>query len=309
MSYKNKRILVTGATGFIGNHLVKFLLAHGADVHALVRSENSKIRFVTQHVCDLKNDEQVKKSVAISRPQIVFHLAAYKQRDSKMTSIKEAIDTNVIGSLNLFEALSNMDHHLEKVVVVGTAEEYGNNKTPYIEGLREAPITAYSYSKLCVTNLCEMLYKSYNFPVVLVRPSVAYGPGQESDMFLPALIQSVIMNKPFKMTTGEQKRDFIYIEDLVRALIAVGNSSDCIGEMINIGSGIGYKIRDIALKVERLLHKQGIIQLGALEYRNNEIMDYAVDINKSHMLLNWQPEYSIEEGLKKTIEYYLGEAY
>jgi UDP-glucose 4-epimerase len=167
--------------------------------------------------------------------------------------------------------------------------------------MREAPVSAYSFSKQCATHLSQMMHASFGLPVVVVRPSLAYGPGQHSDMFLPALIDSLLRGAPFAMTRGEQTRDYVYVGDLVEALLRAGVGPGIDGEIINIGSGQATRIADLVQRVEALLDAPGLVQLGVLDYRTGEAMAYSFDVGKAHSALGWLPQTSIDDGLRSTI--------
>lgn len=299
----DQRVLVTGASGFIGYHLIAALLELKAEVSVLDRFAPDPKLNVDVHLGDMRDKAFVAGCVEKIDPDIVFHLAAYKERSASFASFYEAIDVNVIGSLNLFEAVAGLSN-LRSIVVMGTAEEYGYAEPPFVEGDRELPVSAYSFSKLCVTHLCEVVKNIYNMPCVVVRPTIAYGPGQGTDMFLPALIRSVINSVPFAMTPAKQTRDFIYVTDLVEALLLAALNGNAVGQTINIGSGQPISIANVALQVERMLGKSDLIQIGAKDYRCGEIMSYCVDCSKAGKLLDWTAKVNFDEGLARTIDYY-----
>ncbi|MEI6093222.1 MAG: NAD(P)-dependent oxidoreductase [bacterium] len=293
---KDKKILVIGANGFIGGHLCHRLFSLSYNVKTLDLCSSN-------YIGDISDKKFVLDSLQDFNPEYIFHLAAFKERTATMDSFYDAIKVNLIGTLNILSSAKNLSG-LKKIVVMGTAEEYGFNSTPFSEMLRENPVTAYSFSKVCSSHLCSLINSIYDLPVLVLRPSIAYGPGQNIDMFIPSLIKNILLDKTFDMTSGEQTRDFIYVDDLVTAMLkAVANNMLNSG-IINIGSGEPVKIRDLALKIENMLNKSSLIMLGARDYRKLEIMEYFLDNSKAKKVLNWQPLVSLEEGLKKTIEYY-----
>jgi len=213
------------------------------------------------------------------------------------------VSVNLIGTLNLFESLKNISS-CRSIIVAGTSEEYGNNQVPFKEYYKEDPISPYSFSKVSVSYLCKMLFNIYKLPIIVLRPTLAYGHGQKETMFIPTLIKTLLRNENFIMTPGEQTRDFVFIDDLVNAYVQAGVSEGHFGEIFNIGSGKAYKIKDIAYKIASFLNKQNLLKIGAKDYRKSEIMSYFVDISKAKNCLNWTPKIEIDEGLKKTIEWY-----
>ena len=303
--FENKRILITGASGFIGRYLVKELSRRGAFISMFDR-ESIQFSFGNEKfVGDLRETKAIDACVQQSNPDIIFHLAASKERSSAVEDFYRAIEINLVGSLNLFSAAAKLKT-LNSIVVMGTAEEYGHTHCPFVENAREVPVSVYSFSKLCVTKLCEVLYCTHKLPFVIVRPSLVYGPGQDTDMFLPALIDSLVKDKPFPMTLGAQTRDFIYISDIINALILAVQSKESKGQVINIGSGLLVTIADIALMVGKMLNKVELIQFGKRDYRFGEIKNYFVDNSKAKKLLDWKPMVDLEDGLRRTIDFFKG---
>jgi nucleoside-diphosphate-sugar epimerase len=301
--FLKKRVLITGASGFIGRHLIQQLHEYGAQISTISRNRSDFPQKIEQYAINITNTRAIHDCIQNSQPDYIFHLAAYKKRDAGIQAFYSSVETNLIGSLNVFSAAKDV-HSIQSIVTVGTAEEYGNNKPPFNEQLRECPVTPYSFSKLCVSHMGELFFHLYNLPVIIVRPTIAYGPGQGMDMFLPSLISSLLDNKPFDMTFGKQTRDFVYVSDLVEALILASRNTNAQGQIINIGSGVSIRLADVAEKIEKMLNKKGLVNLGGKPYRKNEVMDYHVDLTKAQHLLGWTPKISLEEGLTNTIAHY-----
>lgn len=302
-AWRGKRVLVTGGSGFIGRHLVHALHEVGAQVHLILRQPSPAPACHQVYIGDLRQGTFVDNVVANSSPDVVFHLAASRARSLSREAFSEAIDINIIGSLNLLEGLSHT-YGIKRVVMLGTAEEYGRGPVPFREDVRESPVSAYSLSKICATHLAQVMAQTMELPVTVLRPSVAYGPGQREDMFLPALICALLRGERFPMTAGEQTRDFIYIADLVEALCMAGLDNTTAGEVINIGGGRATKISDLVDKVELMTQSQGMARRGAVQYRPGEAMQYLLDISKATRLLGWCPSTSLEQGLQQTVDWY-----
>jgi UDP-glucose 4-epimerase len=297
---KNKRILITGLNGFIGHHLRCKLRNCGSviasidQIHPLQPDDNS-------FTGDILNYDFVKQVCETFQPEYVIHLAAYKGRTINFEDFRQAIDANLIGTLNLIESLSKLSS-LKKFVAVGTAEEYGLGNAPFKCSQREIPISSYSFSKLCMTHLIQTINRLHQFPAIILRPSVAYGPGQNIDMFLPALIKSLLQKKAFKMTTGLQKRDFVYIDDIINALILACTGDSNQGEIYNIASSEIITIADVALKVGQKLGGKHLIKFGEFPERKLDIENYILDPEETNNKLGWTAKVSLNDGLDNTIE-------
>lgn len=295
------RVLVTGGTGFIGRHVVAALSAIGAKVAILSRHGAPGSTGVFAYTGDLRDVAFVKTAVREFAPDIIFHLATFKQRSALIEDFVTATEINVLGSLHLFAAAAN-SKTLRAIVVMGTAEEYGRNPAPFRESMRELPVSAYSYSKQSLTHLCEVLHYLHGLPSVVLRPTIAYGPGQSVDMFLPALIESLLKDAPFPMTAGEQSRDFVNVSDVVDAALLAATRPGIAGRVLNIGSGEVVTIAELARKVAAMMGKSGLLQIGRLAYRQGEVMSYSVDTTDARALLDWAPRIALEQGLAQMID-------
>lgn len=304
--YEGKRVLITGGFGFVGEHLRAAL--ENLNARGFILDKNPKaLPSRDIYDCSVCDGANLNRALKVIAPQIVFHLAARIERSSEFSALRGMIETNLTGTLNLLDGLRSHPE-CEAIVLAGTAEEYGTASVPFTEILREGPVTPYSYSKLCATHLGQFAWRLYRLPVTVLRASLAYGPGQGGDMFLPSLIRTLLRDEPFVMTAGEQTRDFIFIDDLIGAYLLAGATPAARGEIFNIGSGQPRRLRDIALKVARALGREHLLEIDRLPYRPAEIMQYEVDISKARKVLGWAPKVDLDEGLRRTIEAYGGRA-
>ncbi|WP_020395554.1 NAD-dependent epimerase/dehydratase family protein [Thiolinea disciformis] len=306
MSQANQ-ILVTGFNGFLGRHLCTSLIKNNIQVTGIDYNEGCfSHKLFTSIPLDLTNKQDTLNTIAKIKPDYLIHLASLKNRFSSNSDYFTSYQTNTLASLNLIEACLNLNN-FKRFIFLGSCDEYGDVSLPFNENQQEKPLNSYGLSKLAITKLLLSLKKSHDFPVTILRPTVIYGPEQGSEMFVPALIQSLINNKDFSMTQGEQLRDFVYIDDVISAIIdSVKASDDINGIIINIGCGVSHRLKDIALTIAKLINPEALkhLKFGALSYRQNEVMDYAANISLAQEKLNWKPEIKLEEGLKRTIEYY-----
>ena len=186
---------------------------------------------------------------------------------------------------------------------LGSSDEYGDNLSPQVETFKDKPFTPYSFAKSASSLFLEMLYKNESFPCCTLRIFLTYGPHQDVNRFIPQIIIGCLKNESFPVSKGEQLRDFCFIDDVVEAIFLVFASSKSSGEIINIASGKPVSVRDVVEKIQNIT-KGGYPKFGEIEYRSNENMSLYADINKAKKFLNWNPKYSLEEGLKFTIDWF-----
>lgn len=303
-----KIVLITGASGFIGKHLIRKLLNNNYNIicfdlvfdDGFISEFEGKLELRTGSLMDAVF---IKNLIQDYSPDYVYHLAGSKSRTNSLPEFKSSHDINYLGTLNLFEALLE-DQNLKLVTILGTIEEYGHTNSPFKENSQELPNSAYGLSKLSATKLAMIFYQQFNLPVAVFRPSIAFGPDQGEEMFIPALIKSLLRQQPFKMTEGNQLRDFLFIDDLTDALIRGINCTELEGQIINIASGTSITIRDIAKQIAEITNSNENLKVGELPYRNFEIMNYTVDISKASNLLQWYPKTKLGDGLERTISFY-----
>ena len=302
------RVLVTGATGFIGAQLVAQLVSIGASV-AIVYRDSSKLdrlaNLLPQLVAieaDLEDWMAVKNAVQIIRPQFVFHLGARVNvsRDPHMS--RAMMQTNLNGTMHLLLALEGVDYQC--FVNSGTCEEYGDNPVPFHESQVVNPVSPYSASKAAATVFCKMLHKTVNSPIVTVRPFLTFGPNQNLDRLLPQAIMAALQNRNLPMTGGQQTREFNYVTDIVDGYLRAAIYPAALGETINLGNGQPHTLREVVRLIYRLTESKGEPKFGEMPYRTGEAFEFYCDNTKARNLLQWQPQVSLHEGLQRTIAWY-----
>ncbi len=309
-SLQGKKVLVTGAFGFIGSHLSRSLLKEGAEVYALVRKESSQDRVkdiiedIKVYFGDIRDYSAVSSCVKDSKPQIIFHLAALRDVRRDLELVNAVIDVNIKGLVNLVNAAVKGKISLECFINTGTCEEYGDLTVPFSEGRRESPVSPYSFSKVSATYFSQMVFKTEGLPMVTLRPFLTYGPFQDRDMFIPSLISHCLEGRDFKMTRGDQTREFNYVDDIVDAYLRAAVCKEAIGEVINIGNGIEYRIRSVAEKILDYMGRPVNLLIGKLDKRIGEPEHFFCRNDKAKRILNWLPKVSLDRGLQKTINWY-----
>jgi len=298
--------LVTGSCGFIGSHLVAALCAAGSSVVGISRHLSGTVHSGVQYIeGDVICAEQMHGIVSNVRPDFVFHLASSKNKAAATHGFRESINNDLLGTLNLVEACMHIGC-VKRFVHLGSCEVYGATEVPFRECFREAPVNAYSFSKTAITHMLQTLSEANDFNAVELRPSVVYGPGQGEGMFIPSLIKSLLAKRHFPMSGGGQTRDFIYIDDLIAAMLLAAEKPDCEGEVINVCGGAPVKLLGVAGTIAKLIGDDAseLLGIGELPYRTGEAMDYWADNQKANSLLGWNPRMELVDGLAKTVEYY-----
>lgn len=309
-SLRSKIILVTGAAGFIGSHLTRRLLEEGAEVHILLRKDTDQFRiqdfleYLTIWYGDLKDFQRICSCIRGSRPQIIFHLASIRNVNRTPELIEPMIDINIKGTLNLLRGVIEEQIALECFVNTGSSEEYGDGPVPFVEDQREIPVSPYSASKVAATYFCQMIHKSMGLPVITLRPFLTYGPDQDTDMFIPSLIQHCLEGKDFPMTEGDQTREFNYVDDIVEAFLLAACCPQAAGEVINIGNGIEYRIKDVAEKILYMMGNPIKLLIGDLPKRPGEAKHFFCTNEKAREILEWSPKVNLNNGLERTINWY-----
>lgn len=300
-SLRDASVLITGASGFIGRHLVNFLLSVNARVHTISRKKATIGKECKTHFGDISDADFIKKVVKEAEPIKVFHLAAFTNPSRDLRFVNEAFGANFYGTANLIQALKNTS--CDSFIFTSTAEVYGDNEVPFSEDMPLRPVSPYSLAKASAEMYCNMEHKGSGFPVVILRPFLVYGPDQEDEKFIPNIITSLLGKKKFSMTGGEQKRDFVYVHDVVDAYIKASMAKKANGEAINVCSSRQYAIKEIANKISCMLNAENMISYD-MPYRQNEQWEYCGDFAKAKKLLEWEPKIGIDAGLKLTAESY-----
>lgn len=280
-------ILITGADGFIGRNLINNLKNN--NIYSI---DINKSNFLDEKTTFL-NIDLTKKFELKESFDYIFHLAAFPDSSINLENINKLIKLNIIGTLNLINSLKNF----ESFVHIGSYKQYGNLPVPYKEE-QTNPITPYAISK----DATEKFLRLLNLPIVFVRLSPSYGPFQKPPQLIPSIIESCLNGNELNLTKGEQKRELTYVEDITSALIKSALIKP--KEILNIGYGKEYSIKEIVEKIIKLTNSSIVPNFGALPYRKNEVFRMLGDNSKTKKILNWQPKFDLEEGLKKTIEWY-----
>jgi NAD dependent epimerase/dehydratase len=313
------KVLVTGAEGFIGSHLVEKLLDKGHEVTAFVlynsfnnqgwidtfsKEKKKKIKIFTG---DIRDEKLVREAVKGS--DVVFHLAALIGIPYSYHSPKSYVETNILGTLHLLQAAR--DFKVKKFIHTSTSEIYGTPKYLPIDELH--PINAqspYAASKVGADQIAMSFYYSYGTPVTIVRPFNTFGPRQSARAIIPTVILQILSGKKIiKLGNISTTREFNYIEDTVRGFISTINKK-CTGETINLGNGKDFSIKQIVELISKEMGKNIKIVKDQKRVRpiKSEVLKLRCSNKKAVKILNWKPNYSgysgLKKGIKKTIKWF-----
>lgn len=308
MSWKGKKVFVTGAGGFIGSHLTARLLELGADVRAMVRynSRNSKgqlddieipadAKFETV-AGDIKDSRFVRASA--EDREIVFHLAALIGIPYSYAAPSSYIDTNVIGTLNVLEAVR--DTGAKRLVQTSTSEVYGS--AIYVPIDEKHPLQAqspYSASKIAADKLVDSYHASFDVPTVTVRPFNTYGPRQSLRAVLPSVVQQALMSDEIRVGSVDPVRDLTYVTDTVNGFLQAATADGVEGKTINLGTGTGYAVSEL---IEKACAAAGrnppvVVEEKRIRPAASEVSRLISSNALAKDILDWQPKVSIDEGI------------
>jgi UDP-glucose 4-epimerase len=301
---RSARIVVTGGNGFLGAHLLRRLSSLGSKCCVFMREGDSPRRLrelsPQPEIQCFAQPGALGELVADWKPDVVFHLGAIISTQRTLDAVRTTLEWNVLSTVQLYEALAKTA--LRRLVQIGTCEEYGRLAVPFQESGPLDPASPYSASKAALSCYARMFHNCFGLPVVVVRPSIIYGPDQDPTLLIPEVITRLLQNCEVEVTEGRQTRDFLYIDDAVDALLQAAVIPDAAGEVFNIGSGEIVTVRRCVELIGELTGKTHLIRYGARPYRPYEIWDYAPDISRARQDLLWEPRTRLIQGLTNTIE-------
>jgi nucleoside-diphosphate-sugar epimerase len=292
---RNKRILVTGGNGYLGSHLTRYLKTVGAKVYILdfVQGNNKNEYVVDLGRAKTKNLEKIAEEV---KPHIIYHLAAVLNRERSFEHHDHIMKVNYFGTIKLLKALQKVEY--ENFIFTSTGEIYGNNSAPFHERQIPDACSPYSLSKIFSEQAITAFSSLYKKKFTVLRLFNFFGRNMPDHFFIPQLIYSLQHNIPFNMTGGEQVRDYLYVDDVVLALILTATNENSINEVFNLCSGVGITLKDMVSEFKRKFKKECAVNFGALPYRKNEIWNMVGNNEKIKEALGFEPQYSLEEAIE-----------
>ncbi|MEW6181617.1 MAG: NAD-dependent 4,6-dehydratase LegB [Bacillota bacterium] len=308
------KVLVTGAAGFIGSHLVEELVKSGHEVKAFVRynarsdwgwlQATSCLKDVSVFAGDIRDYDAVKE--AARGVDTVFHLAALIGIPYSYVSPLAYIKTNVEGTYNVLQAAR--EEGLKRVMHTSTSEVYGTARYAPID--EEHPLQAqspYAASKIGADQLALSFYRSFGLPVTVVRPFNTFGPRQSARAVIPTVITQLLQGKEvLRLGNLSPTRDFNYVRDTVSGMIKVGLSDHTTGQVVNVGSGRETSLMEVVELVKKITGADATVEQEETRKRppNSEVERLVCDNRRAQEITGWAPRYSLEEGLRETISWF-----
>lgn len=311
---KNKKVLITGADGFIGSHLVEMLVQKSAKVRALsyynsfnnwgwledINCRND-IEIISGDIRDYNCCQKITKGI-----DIVFHLAALIGIPYSYYTPKSYLETNVSGTHNMCHA--SLENNCQRLIHTSSSEVYGTAK--YVPIDEKHPLQAqspYSASKIGADSIAISYFHSFELPVTVARPFNTYGPRQSARAVIPTIITQISSNKEVvQLGNVSTKRDFTYVMDICKGFVKLAEKKTSIGEVVNIGSNYEISIRDIFKKINDIMGSDAVIIEDQQRYRpdRSEVQRLWCDNSKMIKLTGFRISYLMDKGLRKTIEWF-----
>ncbi|WP_448249221.1 NAD-dependent 4,6-dehydratase LegB [Thalassotalea agariperforans] len=311
----NTRVLVTGADGFIGSHLVELLVASGYQVKALAQYNSfnhwgwledvnckDKIEIICGDIRDPHFCRQITQGI-----DIVFHLAALIAIPYSYVAPQSYVETNITGTLNICQA--SLDNQVKRVIHTSTSEVYGSAQyVPIDEKHPLQPQSPYSASKISADAMAMSFFNAFDLPLTIVRPFNTYGPRQSARAVIPTIISQIANGqKEIKLGDVSPTRDFNFVLDTCRGFLALANCSEAIGETVNIGSNFEISVGDTLELIKKLMQSDVnfIVDEQRLRPGKSEVQRLWCDNSKIQQLTSFMPSVTIADGLQQTIDWFI----
>jgi len=305
---KGQRVLITGVTGFLGANLVRELIRRQAKIHGLVRPAANLWRIaevvseIDLHSLDLTDWRGLERVISQVHPEIIFHLAAISGHHLTREERREALQTNVMGTFNLLEATASENYQI--FIHIGSSLEYGPKSKPLQEFDLLEPSTFRGVAKASATLICLQFARANRLPVVVLRPFSIYGPWEQATRLIPTAILSILQGQEISLTAPGFRHDFIYVEDVLNACLLALQAENIAGEVINIGSGRQWSNEQVVEIIQAVAGKKISTRIGDYPHCPSDTTHWVANIEKAKRLLKWEPQYTFQQGLKETYDWF-----
>lgn len=283
-----QKIFITGATGFLGSSLTHELTKNSVKVYSFKG--------------DLSDFSQVFESIKKISPDIIYHLGAVVDLSRDFDVANNTIDINIKGTLNVLESIRTFP--IKRFIYTSTEEIYGNNKIPYKETMLPEPPSPYAVSKVASESFIKMYANELKFSAIIFRIGTIYGPGQPLNRFFPQIISQALSGQEIKLNSGKKKRDYIFIDDTISALVKAKKISMKNNvEILNLGGGKMYSLKVIVDKIMKISNSKSKLQWNSFPDRISEADEWLMDLQKTKKVLSWTPTTNINKGLKSLVTF------
>lgn len=301
------RVLVTGASGFIGANLVPALVGQGASVVAMIgpgARRSSRLAAVADGVelvsVDIRAPEELERVVAESRPDLTVHLAFGGGHPETAGERLAQLELSVLGTARLFETLASTS--CARAVHVGSSLEYGDSARPMHEDDRLAPTTPRGAAKAAATLVALALSRTLGLPVLVLRPFSVYGPWEDEGRFVPVVLRAALEGTELPLTGPGIVHDFVYVGDVVDAIVrGLSASPDEDGAVVNIGSGVMTTNEELVATVGRVVGRDVRVLVGDHPTRPHDSRTWVADVDRATRVLGWKSSTPLEDGLRQTL--------
>lgn len=293
------RVLITGGSGFIGSQLCRRLVADGAEVHATSRREPGQRGDcgVRWHQLDPADADATQATIASVRPELVYHLSSCVDSSRGTDLVLPTLHANLVSTANVLLAVERAS--CQRVILPASLEEPDPT-----EASARVPQSPYAAAKWAASSYARMFAGLYGTPAVLLRLFMVYGPEQlDHTKLIPSVIRSILRAEPAAVTIGVRRMDWVYVDDVVDALVAAAAAPGIEGQTIEIGSGELHSIREVVETLVRLGASDQEPRFGAVPERLDEV-ERVADISSASELLDWEPTVGLEDGLRRTLEWF-----
>jgi nucleoside-diphosphate-sugar epimerase len=295
------KLLVVGGTGFIGENVIGRANALGWETTSISLSSSSKAN-AKNLKCDSHNSQELAKTLCGEKFDYVVNCVGYLNHSLYFDGGQQQLDFHFKSLTNIIDNLDRTQ--LKCFINLGSGDEYGSAKAPQSEILREMPNSPYAMGKVASSHFLQMLHRTEGFPAVTLRIFLTYGPGQRVNRLIPQVIKACIDKLNFPTSSGEQLRDFCYIDDVVSAIFSALLSSNAHGYILNVGSGEPTSVKEVILRIKSIIGS-GNPQFGSIPNRTLENSSLYPDLRLVKEVIGWSPNVSLQEGLTRTISSFI----
>ena len=303
------RVLITGASGFIGSNLARACLQRGDEVSVVVRPRSSTDRLagigarVDLYRFDLADARALGNCLAKTRPEIVFHVGARTRFENRpdLQDLADSVEENVSPLIALLSALTACESPPRAFIRTGTIAEYGDCVAPFAETMRERPTGSYAASLLAGTHYLEMAQPRLPFFAVTARLALTYGPGQSESFLIPRAISQLLAGQTISVRSPSDRRDLIHVDDVTRALLMLGDNPEEAGSVVNVGTGYAPTVAEVMQALIKLTGAgAGLVKFSD---QTGDPVELIVSAERIRDRLGWSPEIQLQDGLERTVKW------